>query len=282
MSHLLFHDGQFYRDDKVLVGANSRALRYGDGLFETMKVNREKVQLGEWHMERLFQGLRLLHFDLPHYFTPQYLLEKMVQLAHRNGHGRLARVRLMVFRGNGGLYDPENHYPHHVIQTWTLPDANHEWNENGLVVGVHEQARKAIDVLANCKTNNYLTYVLGALEAKKQKWNDALVLNTNGHICDATIANVFLVKGDRLLTPALGEGPVAGVTRRYLIEALASKGIKVEETSVSRELLVEADEVFLTNTSYGMRWVQRIGDKTYTAARSRELYREIIAPLFGP
>jgi branched-chain amino acid aminotransferase len=281
MSHVLFQDGQFYRDDKLLVGASSRGLRYGDGLFETMKVNRHQVQLGPWHMERLFAGLQLLEFDPPGYFTPQYLLEKILQLAHRNGHSALARVRLMVYRGNGGLYDPANHYPHHVIQTWSLPEANHEWNENGLVVGIHRKAFKAPDLLANCKTNNYLPYVLGALEASKQKWNDAILLNAHGRVCDATIANIFARINGQWVTPALSEGPVAGIMRRYLLENMRSGGEPVIEETLTTEALLSAEEVFLTNSSYGLRWVRFIGDHKMGCEASRSVYRKYIQPLFS-
>lgn len=281
MSQLLFLDGQFYRDDKLFVGAGSRGLRYGDGLFETMKVNRGQVQLGDWHMERLFAGLRLLEFELPGYFTPHYLLDKVQQLAHRNGHSALARVRLMVYRGNGGLYDPANHYPHHVIQTWALPEANHEWNENGLVLGIHRKAFKAPDLLSNCKTNNYLPYIMGALEASKQKWNDAIVLNAYGRVCDATIANIFARIDGRWVTPALTEGPVAGIMRKYLLDKMRTAGEPVSEQPITIEELMTAEEVFLTNSSYGLRWVRFVADRKLGCEAGQSVYRHHIQPLFS-
>jgi len=280
MSALMFHDGQFLRDDKLLVGAGNRGLRYGDGVFETMKVNRATIQLGGQHMKRLFSALELLEFERPAFFTPDYLLEKVKQLAARNSHEKLGRVRLMIYRGDGGLYDPANHYPHHIIQTWALPEANHAWNENGLVVGIHRKAKKAVDVLANCKTNNYLPYVMGALEAKRERWNDALLLNSNGRIADATIANLFLVKDGSLFTPALSEGPVAGVMRQYLLEQLGVSGYPLIEMAITEEMLAAADEVFLTNSSYGIRWIGEIGSVKYGSRQTRDIYRQVIEPLF--
>ncbi|KIC93248.1 aminotransferase class IV [Flavihumibacter solisilvae] len=280
MSHLLFHDGQYYRDDKLLAGAGSRGLRYGDGLFETMKVNNDSIQLGAFHMDRLFAGLELLEFDLPHYFTADYVLDRILQLAHRNGHAKLSRVRLMVFRGNGGLYDPESNFPHHVIQTQPLPEANHRWTEHGLTIGIHRKAIKSMDALANCKTNNYLVYVMAALEARHMKWNDALVLNHAGRICDASIANLFIVSGDNIITPSLAEGPVAGTMRRYLVDELKKQGRAVKEQEVTEEMLFAADEIFLTNASYGLRWVARAGEKKMSSNFTREIYESLIRPLF--
>jgi branched-chain amino acid aminotransferase len=280
MSQVLFEDGQFFRDDKLLVGANSRAVRYGDGLFETMKVNQGRIQLGDWHFERLFKGLELLQFDCPSYFTPTYLEDKILQLAHRNGHSNLARVRLMIYRGNGGLYDTVSHFPHHVIQCWSLPPANHQFNENGMVLGIHRTAHKTMDVLANTKSNNYLPYVLGSLEVKKEKWNDAVVLNAAERVADCTISNLFMVKDGVIYTPAASEGPVLGIMRRYILDHCASAGLSTKETGLSEADLLQADELFLTNTSYGLRWVGRLGEKQFSNNLSARLYRDAIQPLF--
>ncbi len=281
MSQVLFEDGQFYREDKLVVGANNRSLRYGDGLFETMKVNNGQIQLADFHMERLFSGISLLQFECPSYFTADYLKNRILQLVHRNGHAQLARIRLMVFRGNGGLYDSVSHFPHHIIQSWTLPAANHLWNENGLVLGIHRTAQKTMDVLANTKTNNYLPYVLGALNAKKEKWNDAVLLNAAGRVADCTIANLFAVKGEKLVTPPASEGPVLGVMRRYLLEFCKRKGVDVYEQPLTELDLLEADELFLTNSSYGMRWVGSLATSTYSNTFSSRLYRDAIRPLFN-
>lgn len=280
MSHVLFEDGQFYRDDKLVIGANNRGLRYGDGIFETMKVNKGKIQLADFHMERLFSALSLLQFDCPSYFTPDYLKDRISQLVHRNGHADLARVRLMIHRGNGGLYDAISHFPHHIMQSWSLPAANHQWNENGLVLGIHRVAHKSMDLLANAKTNNYLPYVMGALNAKKEKWNDAIILNAAGRIADCTIANLFVVKDGIIRTPATTEGPVLGVMRRFLLGFCMKNGLDVQESAIPVSDLLEADELFLTNSSYGIRWVGSLEDKKYKNEYSSLLYRDAIRPLF--
>jgi branched-chain amino acid aminotransferase len=280
MSTQLFFDGQFLRSDKLLLGAGNRGLRYGDGVFETIKINQGVVQLGSLHMQRLFAALQLLEFEPPGYFTPGYLLEKITELAKKNGHANLGRIRVMIFRGNGGLYDAENHYPHHIIQSWALPPANHEWNENGLVLGLHRKAQKSADALANCKTNNYLPYVLGALEAKRLHWNDALLFNSKGNLCDSTIANIFLLKDDKIFTPALTEGPVAGIMRQYLLQQLPARGYVVQEAAITEDMLFAADEIFLSNAVYGLRWAGIIGNTKFSHQKTAAIYREIIQPLF--
>ena len=99
---------------------------------------------------------------------------------------------------------PENHFPNCIIQSWPLEQEGFQLNENGLVTGIYSSARKTMDSFSNIKSNNYLPYAMAALHSKKQKWNDAFLLNTNGTICDSTIANVFIIKDDIILTPPAG------------------------------------------------------------------------------
>jgi branched-chain amino acid aminotransferase len=199
-------------------------------------------------------------------------MDQAVDLAQRNGHAQFGRIRLTVFRGAGGLFDPEHLHPNFLIETWSLPEHFTEWTENGLVLGIASQVAKSPDVLANLKHNNYLAYALAAMEAKANQWNDALVLNTARNLADSTIANLFLVEGTRFVTPPLTDGPVAGVRRRHLIEFIRASGGEVLEASISPERLLQANEVFLTNAIRPIRWVQRIENESFGNEQTYALY----------
>ena len=134
-------------------------------------------------------------------------------------------MRLVVFRGAGGLYDPQDHFPNYIIETWPLPAGSGELNQNGLLIDVFPDGRKACDPYANLKSNNFLLYVLAALHAKNNLFNDCLVLNSRERIADSTIANLFFARGGKFFTPPLSEGCVAGVMRRLLIEAAAGRRV---------------------------------------------------------
>ena len=121
---------------------------------------------------------------------------------------------------------------------------------------------------------------MAAQHAKQQKWNEALILNQHKRVCDATIANVFFVKDDVVHTPHLKEGCVAGVMRSYLIQELKKRGIETEEGEYTITDILHADEVFLTNAMYGMRWVKSFGNKTYICRQSGKIFQEYISPLF--
>jgi len=132
--------------------------------------------------------------------------------------------------------------------------------------------KKSCDILSNIKHNNFLPYALAAMHAKTQKWNDALLLNTEDRLCDTTIANIFIIKDEVIYTPPLSDGCVAGVMRKNIIRLLHAHDFKFTETGLTTEDLLNADEVFLTNSIYNLRWVQLIGDKKYTNILSQKIY----------
>lgn len=257
------YNGKIHPEGTPVIGVDNRGLRYGDGLFETIKMINGKLLFEDDHFARLWKGLKVLEFEIPKNLTVDFLQKEMTALAQKNGHANAARIRLNIVRGDGGLYDAKNHLPNYIIQSWPLAPSNGEWNSNGLVLGIYEAAKKSCDLLSNLKHNNYLPYVLAALTAKTQKWNDAIVLNTNGRICDTTIANIFIVKDGVVFTPSLQEGCVAGVMRRVVIQQVLKSGIDLIEKEISISELLAADEVFLTNSIYNIRWVQGIGDITF-------------------
>jgi branched-chain amino acid aminotransferase len=273
-------NGKIFAEGTLVVGADSRALRYGDGLFETIKMKDGNLVLEDEHFARLWKGMSVLQFDLPKHFTPDKLQKEIIVLAKKNNQENNARIRLNVFRGDGGLYDAKNYLPNYIIQSWLLPDNNGEWNSNGLVLGIYEEAKKSCDILSNLKHNNYLPYILGALKAKKEKWNDAVILNTQSNICDTTIANIFLIKDDVIFTPSLKEGCVAGIMRKKIIQELMDRGWQIIEKEITKTDLQNADEIFLTNSIYNIRWVRRIEDTVYANTITQKIYVAIFSTIY--
>lgn len=269
----LFYDGQILRSDKLLISPNNRSYRYGDGCFETIKVLHGKIMLADYHFERLFSSLETLHFKKPGYHSAGWLEKQILSVVEKNGHAKRARVRVSVTRGDGGIYDEQNHYPYFLIQSWPLQPATQVLNENGLVIDIYKDARKTADLFSSIKSNNYLPYLMGALWAKEHHLNDAIMLNPDNRVADATIANVFIVKDGSIKTPALTEGPVNGVMRRYLLHLLRKENIPVEEGMITVDELLEASELFLTNAIHGIKWVKQLGNSHYTNATAIRLYK---------
>ncbi len=126
---------------------------------------------------------------------------------------------------------------------------------------------KSTGVLSNLKTNNYLLNTLAIQFAKDNGFDDAIILNSRGNICEASSSNLFMVQKGVLFTPALSQGCVAGTKRREMLERLPSLGFQVEETIITKDMIFEMEEIFLTNAIRHLRPVICI-DNTYY---SREL-----------
>jgi branched-chain amino acid aminotransferase len=275
----LNYNGTIFRDDKKIIKADNRGLRYGDGLFETMRMVKGVIPLAALHFDRLMNGIALMQFDKPPYFTAGYLTGQIRELAEKNNHNDEVRVRLMIFRGEGGLYDAQNNFTNYIIQTWSLP-GKMALNENGLVIDIFPDARIAADCFSHLKSNNYLPYLMGAMYVKKNQLNDCLLLNTSNNICDATIANVFIIKQDRIYTPPLAEGCVEGVTRKYLLEQLPANKFTITEKVIAVADLLNADEVFLSNAIYGIKWVRQFRESQFGQQLTGRIFDTIIRKIF--
>ena len=267
------YNGRFFADDEPVLSKADRSYRYGDGLFETMKLINGYILLEDHHFERLFSGLGVLKFHIPVLFTKQKIEKEIKELSKKNECERSARIRLSISRGNGGLYDFDNKFSY-LIECWPLEQKG--FNENGLTIGIFPDARKSIDVFSNLKSANYLAYVMAAIWAKENKLNDALILNQHDRICDSTIANIFWVKDNNIFTPPLNEGCVAGVMRKKILElGSGNSDYLVQECVLTQEILLQADEVFLTNAIAGIRWVKECRNKVYKNTISGKLFTKL-------
>lgn len=277
---LAYFNGKFINEQNAKVSINNRSFRYGDGFFETIKCINGQLPLWEFHAKRLFATLALLQFTPPNYLNDTYIKNLILELVGKNGLQENVRVRVTIYRGDGGIYDVINHQPNVLIQTWPLNRENNNWNENGLIIGEYTNGFKAADGFANLKTNNYLLYAMAALHAKKMHWNDALVRNHKGDYADATISNLWMVKDDKIFTPPLSDGPVEGTMRAFLLAYLPKNGFIVSEQSITPEILLSADEVFLTNAIYGIKWVKQFGEQSFSNQKTHGIFQSLVKPLW--
>lgn len=273
MPGYFMHNGQLFREGKAVISPDNRSFRYGDGLFETMRVIRGNILLKNFHFERLLQGMKLLQFDIPDFFTAAHLEEDILSVCHKNRIEDKAVARLVIFRSDGGLYDLEDMRPNYIIQSMPLQRYNVNLaNSEGLSVDIYPDASKACNIFSGIKSNNHLLYVMAAIYARKNGLNDCLILNQYGRIADATIANVFWIKDKTVFTPPLDEGCVAGVTRKFILQQLPTAGYRIEESPLTADTLLAADEVFLTNAIRGIRSVAKFRNRNYPSGFTEEIH----------
>jgi branched-chain amino acid aminotransferase len=264
-------NGDFLPAEEALFTTSNRSFRYGDGVFETIKICKKKILLDQFHYDRLILGLKMLQID--HDLDTSGLSSYILELCKRNNCSESARVRLAGYRNAEGKAE-------FVIEALPLSNDVNKWNEKGLTIDLYPYARKNADAFSNLKTANFLPYVLAELFAKERGIDDAVVLNAFNNIADSSKANIFLVKKNEIFTPAMHQGCVSGVMRRFLLDELKKNGFRTHQQEVSEQQLFEADEVFLTNSIYDMRWVQKFRDKAYSFEQSLSIYQKIISPLY--
>lgn len=278
--HFFIYNGEFFRVGVPVISAGNSGLRYGDGLFETMRIYNGKILNADLHFERLFNGMKILKMNIPGKFTRGFFLEEVNKLLLKNFLEKNARIRLMVFRGMGNIFDPEKSSSDYIIETSAL-SGQIKFNEDGLVIDIFPDARKSCDQFSNLKSNNYLSSVMAQIFAKANDLDDGLLLNSFDRICESSIANIFLIKNDNIFTPPLSEGCVAGVMRRILLEKKFFNHYMVSEKSLTERDLLEADELFLTNSVQRIRWVKKFREKLYLNNITTEIFEEITQEYFG-
>jgi branched-chain amino acid aminotransferase len=267
-------NGQIVTADSKLLSVANRAFKYGDGLFESMRLLKGKLKFAELHADRLQRGMKALKIDGYSQMDVYFLRDIAEQLALRNKtkHGRL---RLTVYRDAGGFYAPTTNAMGYCLEIVPADEPRYFLNEKGLIVDIYTELPKACNFLSNIKTCNSLTYVMAGLYKTQNNLDEVFLLNQNGFLCEASSANVFVYYQNHLYTPALSEGCVEGVMRQVAIDLAKKVNIPVIEAQINPDILYEADEVFITNASRGIQSVMGYGVRRYFNKISKVLMEEL-------
>jgi branched-chain amino acid aminotransferase len=268
-----FNGELLHADSKLLTTAN-RAFRYGDGLFESMRLMKGQLKFADLHAGRLQRGMKALKIDGYSQMDTWFLKDKVEQLASRNKikHGRL---RLTVYRDSEGLYTPTQNKMGYCLELQPLDEPRYFLNDKGLIIDIFTDLPKPTNFLSNIKTCNSLIYVLAGIFKSQNRLDDAFLLNQNGFLCEASSSNIFVWYKSHLYTPALSEGCVEGVMREIIIKLAKQGNIPFTEAQINPDVLYEADEVFLTNATKGIQWVMGYGVKRYFNRLSKGLMDEL-------
>lgn len=242
----LFFEGKLIKTSGEIDLLN-RAFRYGDGLFESILIcENHRVQLLDLHMNRIYKGAETLSITT----TNRILVENMVKEIVFEFCSELKkyRMRLYLFRKGGGGYLPLNNNGTWVIdiQEYTPPQ-----NKTPLLAGICPYPIKLFTPFSQFKTLNGLPYIYGANYMKLYGWDDLILLNHMGRICEGLHSNLFYVVQNEWFTPSISEGCIDGVYRKKIIHER-----KVHETSCTVEFLKEANQIYLCNSIKGLYEVQ--------------------------
>ena len=246
-------------EEKDTISVYDRGLQYGDGLFETMAVRNGKIQLWERHWQRLTQGCEQLSITLPDKKTIE---QEIAMLCNNN---QLV-IKLIVTRGEGqrGYSFPDTQEVTRILTSHPWPDYPENYQAEGVAVRYCDTTLSENKKLAGIKHLNRLEQILARNEWDTDEFQEGLMLTTQGLVVDGTMSNIFVVKDDALFTPDLSLCGVAGVMRQTIIKLAKDSGLSVYEKQLSKSELEMADELFLTNSLFGIWPIRIIAKNRFT------------------
>lgn len=276
MSEYIVYNGEYIKKESFQLSVNNRSFRYGDALFETIHANGREVQFFEKHFERLKHGMKKLKMNIPNTFNELKIKHEISGLLSRNKLFQGARVRLSIYRNEGGLYTPKTNETSYIIEAERLDDEVYVLNKKGHKIDIFSEIPKTINYFSELKSSNSLLYVLAGIFKSENKLDDCLLINENKNITEAVSSNIFIVKGNSIYTPSLDEGCIPGIMRDTILDISSNLGFIVfDDCILIQSDLLQADEIFLTNAIAGIRWVVAFQEKRYYNKVSQQLIKEL-------
>jgi branched-chain amino acid aminotransferase len=270
-------DGEIVDGSEARIPVTDHGLLYGDGIFEGIRVYGGRVFRLDAHLARFESAARAIALELPGGIKAV----REIVLATVRAHGADdAYVRLIATRGEGELGVDPTRCPEQRILC--LVDRVRIYPPEKLSAGVDlvtsSVRRPPPDVLdPRIKSLNYLNNVMAKLEARQRGADEALMLNVHGLVAEASVANVFAVRNDVLLTPPATDGALEGITRATVLELAATLGIPAREQTLGRFDLFAASEAFLTGSGAGIVPIRSLDGRVLGRGGPGPVYEKIRA-----
>lgn len=265
-------NGDILDQEKFSLTAENRGFKYGDAVFETIKVVNNKVIFWEDHYFRLMASMRMLRMKIPMSFTLEFLEKEILSLVKANNTLQKSRVRLTIFRKDGGLYTPKTNEIDFLVEASEL----NQNIKNDYKIDVFKDFYSYSGLLSTIKTNNKMLNTLASVFAKENDLDNCILINEKKGVVEVTNGNIFIVKDNVVKTPSTTEGCIKGIVRKKVLEIISkNEEFKVEETSISPFEIQKADEVFITNAIIGIQPVTQYKKKTFKVDFSKKIAKNL-------
>ncbi|PTX62161.1 branched-chain amino acid aminotransferase [Kordia periserrulae] len=261
--------------ETTLLNVENRGIKYGDALFETLRVVADKILFWEDHYFRLMESMRILRMEIPMNFTMEFLEEEILKLLKAK-ELKNARVRFTVYRGDGGLYLPTSNDVAYIITANELASPFYLLSEDAYEVDLYKDFYINKGLLSTLKTNNKITNVLGSIYAKENDLDNCLLVNEDKNVIEALNGNIFLVKGNTIKTPPITDGCLKGILRKQLVEILEkTSDYELKEESISPFEIQKSDEFFITNVIQGIVPITKYRKKQFGNTVAKDLLAKL-------
>jgi branched-chain amino acid aminotransferase len=272
MDEIVYLNGRLIPRSEAMVSIMDYGFLYGYGLFETMRAYSGHVFRLDSHLKRLASSAECLKIFIDTSVLRSSVIETI--LANRL---KEARVRLTVSIGEGSPV-PDLHSCHQPtigIFATAYIQPKPEIYDQGYRIIVSSTWRNSRSFLPQMKTANYLESLLAREEALSNGADDALLLNEKDYVTETSTSNIFIYANNTLKTPRLGNGLLPGITRSVVLELAVQHGIEILETDIHLEELLDADEVFLTNSIMEIMPVTAVNGKMIAAGKPGLITRNL-------
>ncbi|MDT0685551.1 aminotransferase class IV [Autumnicola psychrophila] len=270
-------NGNLVGEEDATLSVFNRGFAYGDSVFETVRVINGNIMFWEDHYFRLMSSMRIMRMEIPASFSPEFLEEEIQNLVKNNNLDNFpARVKLAVFREQGGFYKPTTREIGYTIIAEELENSFYLLNDDSYEVELFKDHYINSGILSSVKTNNRAINVLGSIYASENDYKNCLLLNENKSVVEALNGNIFLVKNNVIKTPPISDGALNGITRKQLLKIIKEvPEFQLQETSISPFELQKADELFITNVVVGIQPISKYRKKEYASKVSGELLSKL-------
>lgn len=255
---------------------NNRAFLYGDGVFETVKIVDNKILFLEDHYFRLMSAMRIVRMEIPMNFTMEYLEEQILLTANKNNVANSARARITVYRNSGGNYLPETNAVSYLISVSQLENQLYNITNQDYEIDLYKDFYVTKHLLSTIKSTNKIINITGSIFANENGLDNCLLLNDSKNVIEALQGNLFMLMGNKLITPPVSEGCLNGIMRKQVLD-LAKKmdNLEVVEEPISPFDLQKADELFITNVIKGIQPITKYRKKEYVTLFSQEVLKKL-------
>ena len=268
-------NGVIFREEEATVSVFDRGFLYGDSAFEVLRTYDGVPFEERPHLERLSRSCERLLIRMP--VTLDRLSDEIAETLTAAANPE-SYVRVIITRGPGPLgYDPTTAGdPTRLVICAPLKPQPATLYEDGVAVVCLRASRPVDDPrTAGTKASNYLTSLLAVHEAKQKGGYEAVLLGPSGEILEGATSNIFVARGERIRTPPLSSGILAGITRATVLDVAAGEGIEVTEDTLFPKDLYRADEVFLTSTLRELIPIVRVDGAKVGSGRPGPLTRRL-------
>ncbi len=233
-------NGRFVEKKDARISVFDNSLLYAEGLFETFLAIDDRILFADDHLKRLYKGAKVIGLEIP--VAPERLTKWMIKTAKRHPN-KIKKLRMTITSGEAARWTGKQGKPQIILSA-----SPHNIPAKPFSLLTSEYLVDQDSIFRRIKTISYAIHAAALKQAHDKKFDDALMLNTKGHVAEVTSANIFWIKNDQIFTPPITAGCLEGVTRKAVFTESRKLGYKISEKNITPAKMLKADEIFISSS----------------------------------